>query len=162
MQGIEAMKQTVYDVLMYLFEYFLADDEVEQDPDRVQAELVDAGFGQREIHKAFQWLEELGKQVASGENLCMVSSNRIFTKEEQHRLSCECRGVLLMLEQRGVLDMESREAVIDRALALEADEVSLEQLEWVILMVLFYSPHESNQPVWEQEMVHRHLTGFIH
>jgi Smg protein len=51
---------------------------------------------------------------------------------------------LFRLEQHGVLEPYSREVVLDRVMALESDEIDLEQLKWVVLMVLF------NQPGQEQ------------
>ncbi len=46
-------------------------------------------------------------------------------------------GVLLFLEQIQVLNLETREMVIERVLALDTAEFELEDLKWVILMVLF-------------------------
>jgi Smg protein len=37
----------------------------------------------------------------------------------------------MFLEQHGVLDAEGRELVIDRAMALDQDEVDLDDLKWV-------------------------------
>jgi Smg protein len=69
---------------------------------------------------------------------------RIFSDGELARLSTECRGFLLTLERLGVLSPQQREIVIDRMLALDADELDTEQLKWVVLMVL------SSQPGQEQ------------
>jgi len=44
--------------------------------------------------------------------------------------------LLLNLEQCGVLDPVSREMVIDRLLALDDECIDLDNLKWVILMVL--------------------------
>jgi len=59
------------------------------------------------------------------------------------RLSTECRGLLLTLERAQVLTVQQREVVIERMLALDADEPDTEQLKWVVLMVL------SSQPGYE-------------
>ncbi|HAO24765.1 MAG TPA: hypothetical protein DCQ49_06630, partial [Methylophaga sp.] len=63
---------------------------------------------------------------------------RVFSESEIERLDIQCRGYLLFLEQVGVLDVETREVVIERVLALDSEEIDLEQLKWVVLMVLFY------------------------
>ncbi len=62
---------------------------------------------------------------------------RIYTPEECERLDASCRGFLLFLEQIQVLNLETREMVIERVLALDTAEFDLEDLKWVILMVLF-------------------------
>lgn len=49
-------------------------------------------------------------------------------------------GFLLFLEQIQVLNLETREMVIERVLALDTAEFELEDLKWVILMVLFNIP----------------------
>ena len=49
---------------------------------------------------------------------------RIYAPQESERLSAECRGFLLHLEQLGILNAESRELVIERLLAIE-DEVEI-------------------------------------
>ena len=36
-----------------------------------------------------------------------------------------------------MLDADQRELVLDRALALDQDELDLDDLKWVVLMVLF-------------------------
>jgi Smg protein len=44
------------------------------------------------------------------------------------------------MESSGILDAPTREFVIDRVMALEVDEITLEQLKWVTWMVLFHQP----------------------
>ena len=65
-------------------------------------------------------------------------------------MDTECQGYLLFLEQAGVLNMESREQVIDRVLELEDDDFNLDRLKWVILMVLLNRPDEDNSFFWTE------------
>ncbi|MCW8839822.1 MAG: DUF494 domain-containing protein, partial [Gammaproteobacteria bacterium] len=128
------MKQDVFDILLYLFENYMYDEgELEHDRDTLQLELQDAGFRNNEISKAFDWLEGLSHMnydgvlpVAGGQ-----PSFRIYSDAETTKLDSECRGFVLFLEQMGVLDHATREVVIDRVMALESDEVDLDQLKWV-------------------------------
>ncbi len=71
-------------------------------------------------------------------------SLRIYAPSEMVRLSADCRGLLLSLEEADILRPAQRELVIDRLLALEVDDLTLEQVRWVVLMVL------SSQPGQEQ------------
>ena len=64
--------------------------------------------------------------------------------DELERISTECRGYLLQLEQQGILSPLQREIVIDRLVALDSDEVDIDRLKWLVLMVL------SSQPGQEQ------------
>src|SRR3990172_8808350 len=136
------MKQTVLDVLVYLFEHCIEEDELALDRDTLRGELKEAGFAETQIAKAFDWLEALAKQREGGEasRVARGSSLRIFTAEESEKLTRDSRGLLLYLEQIGVLDARERELVIERAMALEAEEIDIDELKWIVLMVLFNQP----------------------
>ena len=105
------MKESVLDVLMYLFEHYLDEEtEVESDQESLRAELVGAGFPEAEVDKAFSWLEGLTNEHEEGGaiSVARVGSVRIYTGEEMGRLDTRCRGFLLFLEQVGALDVLSR------------------------------------------------------
>ena len=143
------MKENVLDVLMYLFENYI-DDDIEQEPDRdaLAQSLIEAGFPKREIEKAFNWLEDLVEQNPAQSQGGTTQAIRIYADVEMARLDTECRGFLLFLEQQAVLNPALREMVIDRVMALEADEIDLEQLKWVVLMVLFNHPMDDPAHIW--------------
>jgi len=159
------MKQDVFDILLYLFEnYMYEENELEHDRDTLQLELQDAGFRRHEISKAFEWLEGLGtinydsvSPLRGGQQ-----SFRIYSDDETTKLDSECRGFLLFLEQMGVLDHATREMVIDRVMALESEEVDLEQLKWVILMVLFNQPGQEAAVAWMEDLVLDEMVGQLH
>lgn len=159
------MKESVLDVLMYLFEHYLDDDDVDVESDResLKLELVDAGFPEAEIQKAFTWLEGLttDEEVAS-DNRKDTAPVRIYCVEETDRLDAECRGFLLFLEQVGVLDMHTRELIIDRVMALDTATIDLEQLKWVVLMVLFNQPGKEPMYSWMEDFVFDGQAGLLH
>lgn len=150
------MKETVFDVLMYLFDnYFEEDYEINSDQESLKYELIQAGFGDNQVSKAFDWLEGLAlqKDLIQSENLSEKSTLRLFSEPEMEKLDVECRGFLLFLEQSGVLDAYDREVVIDRAMALEAEEIDLQQLKWVVLMVLLNQPGKEAAFTWMEDIV---------
>ena len=49
---------------------------------------------------------------------------------------------------RPVLDADQRELVLDRAMALDQDELDLDDLKWVVLMVLFNQPGSEAAYAW--------------
>jgi Smg protein len=69
-----------------------------------------------------------------------MASLRLYSTAEMARLSVECRGLLLSLEETEILNPTQRELVIDRLLALEVEDLSIEQVRWVVLMVLSSQP----------------------
>jgi len=148
------MKENVFDVLMYLFENYYMDDESPLAPDRevVEQELSKAGFPTREIDQAFNWMEGLTRDHAPA-TLQAERSTRLFSSREMERLDTECRGFILFLEQMGVLSPDARELAIDRAMALESEDLDLDQMKWVVMMVLFNQPGEEAAYAWVEDLV---------
>lgn len=157
------MKETVLDVLMYLCDRYL-DEDTGEDPDQdaLRDELVEAGFAGQEISKAFTWLESLASESEPPAAPAATSAIRVFTDSEAGRLNAECRGFLLFMEQAGVLDGQTRERVIDKVMALEAAGIELEQLKWVVLMVLFNQPGREQPSSWMEDLLIDHHAGLLH
>ena len=143
------MKETILDVLLFLFEnYFYDDPDAVRDRDSLQHSLIQAGFSPAEISKAFDWLEELANQRPAVSSARADGPVRVYAQAETDRLDPECLGFLMFLEQHGVLDADRRELVIDRAMALDQEEVDLDDLKWVVLMVLFNQPGAEAAFAW--------------
>jgi Smg protein len=158
------MKENMFDVLMYLFEHYYMDEETELSPDResLHTELMEAGFPSNDINQAFEWLEGLSvqHQVQAPQT---ENALRIYPAVESERLDAESRGFLLFLEQMGILTPDARERVIDRAMALETDDFDLNQLKWVVLMVLFNQPGAEAAYAWMEDLVFDSLPGgYLH
>lgn len=154
---------------MYLFEYYMDDDnQFSHDQEFLKAKLVEAGFPKSNISKAFNWLEDLiGQQPSEEEqpeNQITPSplSMRIYSRQECERLDTECRGFLYYLEKIDILDTTSRELVVDRIMALESDEFDIEQLKWVVLMVLFNQPSRKEAFTWMEDLVYEKMNGKLH
>lgn len=153
------MKENMLDVLMYLFEHYMNEEpEVSPDHDSLKIRLEEAGFSHGEIAKAFLWLEDLSDQREAGtfinqEPLSSPGTLRIYSNTELEKLETESRGFLLLLEQIGALTPTTRELVIDRALALETDSIELDDLKWIVLMVLFNQPGQEAAYSWVEDLV---------
>ena len=148
------MKETILDVLLFLFEnYFYDDPDAVRDRDSLQAGLIQAGFSPAEISKAFDWLEELANQRPGLAEPRANGPVRVFVEAEIDRLDRECLGFLMFLEQHGVLDADQRELVVDRVMALDQDEVDVDDLKWVVLMVLFNQPGAEAAFAWMESQM---------
>ena len=157
----------MFDVLMYLFETYIHNEaEMRVDQDKLTRDLTDAGFEREDIFNALIWLEKLADyQEGLVEPMQLASdplSVRIFTEEESQRLDASCRGFLLFLEQIQVLNLETREMVIERVMALDTAEFELEELKWVILMVLFNLPGCENAYQQMEELLFETNEGMLH
>ncbi len=156
------MKETVFDVLMYLFQHYM-DDEHPLDPDResLNEQLVAAGFPAAEVDKAFDWLEGLADNRLARDS-APEAALRVFSAAEQSRLDTASRGFLMHLEQSGVIDPTTRELILDRLMALDEEEIDIERLKWVTLMVLFNEPDQEETYDWIENMVFADEAAHLH
>ena len=159
------MKESVLDILIFLFEnYFDADPETAPEPDRetLQEELERAGFAAREVERALEWLEGLvadqGRPAAAPTSRAI----RVFDAREESQLDTGCRGYILYLENIGILNAEQRELVIDRLLALDAAEVEIDQVKWVVLMVLFSQPGQETAYLRMEDLIFENRLDAVH
>jgi Smg protein len=153
------MTGSILDILIYVFDrYMLADAPEVPEREHLARDLERAGFTPAKVERALDWLTDLAfgherPPLPEAQPGVQSSGVRIFSESELSRLSTECRGFLLTLERLGVLAPQQREIVIERMLALDADEPDTEQLKWVVLMVL------SSQP--GQELAFERLDGLV-
>ena len=137
------MRENVLDVLMYLFEtYIETQDENEMSHDYLRVDLSKAGFNSNEIEKAFDWLDKLNEKNTITNDLVDRTSNRVYSKIEMNRLSSNCRGFIEYLEQINILSFSQRELLIDRLLALNTNDIDIDQIQWIVLMMLFSQPNQ--------------------
>ena len=155
------MKESVLDVLMYLFEsYVESHDEPEPNRHELKQELGRAGFHDREIERALDWLDGLNASGAG--NAPKNTAFRVFDVAEQERLDATSRGYLLQLEQIGILQPAQRELVIDRLLALDNEEIDVEQTKWVVMMVLFSQPGQQDAYAQMEDLVYADDSAWVH
>jgi Smg protein len=157
----------MFDILMYLFEnYIHSEAEVMVDHESLTDELTRAGFHQDEIYKALNWLEKLAalQDTDAYPYLTRVGrrSVRVYTDDEMHLLDVECRGFLLFLEQVNVLDFTTREMVIDRVMELDTKFFSIDDLKWVVLMVLFNVPGKESAYSQMEDLIFDEQEGPLH
>ena len=157
------MKDNVLDLLIYLFENFLHMEE-EPRPDRatLKQELDKAGFAANDIERALEWLDGLSGDQVGNVAQATARAVRIFNSQEVLRLDTDVRGYLLYLENVGILSTAQREVVIDRLMALEADEIDIDQVKWVVLMVLFSQPGQETAFSRMEDLVFEDRSGAIH
>jgi Smg protein len=151
----ELMNGTVLDILIYVFDRYMFDEAPEvPERDALARDLESAGFGEANVERALDWLADLAGErlrallLPATDQAAGVQRKqgalRLYTPLELARLSADCRGLLLSLEQVEILSPAQRELVIDRLLALDVDDLNLDQVRWIVLMVL------SSQPDQEQ------------
>ncbi len=157
----------MFDILLYLFENIVNDSaELWVDEDSLTKELKKAGFHEDDIFKALMWLEDLADLQSNDIAPFIVGQSdlttRIYTQDEIMKLDTECRGFLLFLEQINLLDVATREMVIDRVMELEESHICLDDLKWVVLMVLFNVPGKEAAFEQMENLVFEEPEGLLH
>jgi len=140
----------MFEILMYLFEnYFDAGSYPETD--KLERKLSAAGFEEDDISEALAWLSAL--QQHNQENYparLEHAGQRHFAKLELERINWEARQFLLFAEQQHLISAIEREMIIDRAVALQHENLSLDQLKLIMLMVLWNRHQDLDQLLIEE------------
>ena len=128
----------MYDIFVYLFENCHRND-LSHDNELIAKKLTAAGFEEADISEALSWLAGVlhapyRKVAPFPESSRAV---RAYAPKECAKLDEDCRGLVMHLENIGVLDPVLRELVVDRAMAASGRRLSLDQLKLIVLMVLW-------------------------
>ena len=141
----------MFDILVYLFENYYQTD-LHPDQDALARKLTAAGFEHDDISDALTWLQGLtgAKDSALPDSLAESTAFRGYAEVEANKLGVEGRGFIAFLEGANVLTPLLREIIIERAMALAEDSVSVEKLKVIVLMVLWSQQHSIDSLILEE------------
>ncbi len=141
----------MFDILVYLFENYYHTD-LRPDQDVLARKLTAAGFEHDDITDALGWLQGLSAADASTLPASLAESTgfRVCAESETTKLGVEGRGFLAFFEGAKVLTPLLREIIIERAMALSEDRVSVEKLKVIVLMVLWNQQHSIDSLILEE------------
>jgi Smg protein len=142
----------MFDILMFLFEsYFDAGNY--PDTDKLSVKLTAAGFEDNEIHLALDWLSGL-KQLgtASYPDAINHGGMRCYADLETSRISPEALSFITFWEQNKVITPVEREMILDRAVAMGRDNLSLDKVKLIALIIL-WSLREELDPMLVEDML---------
>ncbi len=151
----------MFDVLVYLYENYWRPDAC-PDHDQLTRKLSAVGFESDEIQEALHWLDglamrtgELGAQgpAHAAARAQSASAVRVYLREEQELLGDESIGFISFLESAGVLTPILREMVIDRATAVGAGPLDLDDLKVIVLMVFWSLGEEPDALILDELFV---------
>lgn len=156
------MRDNMFAVLMYLLEKHMGENfNFALNQEILTDELKQVGFHRNAIGKAFHWLKTM-KRAESGieqKKLQNASTNRIFAQYERQRLGEDCLMFVLFLQRVGILTAVTRELVLDCLLAIDEDKLTVVDVKWVVLIVLFNQPREKTAlKLMEQLVLHDEST----
>ncbi|WP_154224287.1 DUF494 domain-containing protein [Marinicella rhabdoformis] len=138
------MNENIIDVLVYLFENYMSEHvnlKEQNTLNHIYHGLEEAGFAKPTIDEAFDWLTALGENQAQ----LKPQSNdaiRIYQGLESEKLDDECIDFITYLEGSGILTPHTRELLINSLLHLNADNIDVDDLQWLALIILFTQPEQ--------------------
>ncbi len=142
----------MFDILMFLFEsYFNAGSYPNHD--KLSLKLSAAGFENEEIHRALDWLTGL-KQLSRDDYPATIndSGSRCYSDIETSRIGLEARRFLLFWEQTKMITPVEREMILDRAVALGRNNLTLDKIKLIALMVL-WNQNDDLDPLIIEELI---------
>lgn len=138
------MNEAVMAVLIYMFENHMQSNcGLQKEKLPLVSKLREAGFEQDDINSAFVWLDHLS--IANGslndQALKQSKSVRIYSDYEYERLGMENFSFIIFLQALKILNPITQELVIDCLFAMQG-EITLADVKWAVLIVLFHKPEE--------------------
>jgi len=143
------LRERVLAIVSIIAQYVMEDRDFLSENDIVE-QLLEDGFEADEIDAAFSWMETLSMQSRSLQASAELAmpTHRVFTAEEDLMISSPARGFLIRLRALGILNDDLQEEIIDKALRLEEEEVSLKEIKALTALTLFTRSQED----WRREV----------
>ena len=142
----------MFDILIFLFESYF-DAGSYPDADKLTVKLNAAGFEEEDITQAVAWLSGL-RQLSLSDYPASInqSGSRCFADLERQRISIDGLRFISFWEQSKMISPIEREMIIDRAVALGRENLSLDKVKLIALMVL-WNQHEDLDPLIIEDLL---------
>jgi uncharacterized protein Smg (DUF494 family) len=151
--------ERVIEIVNYLMKQVYIHGENSCNERELVDSLVQLGYSPQEINVAFKLLYSFPDSVKNvrEENVETVDSRkglRVFSPDEQKKLSITCQGEIIQLMHNSLLTLPELEKILTEALRSEGGEIGLKELTIIIhrviadrerlLMILPPHPSEGN------------------
>ncbi len=143
------MRDRVLAIVNLITQYILEDQGLVANEQEMVQELLEFGFEADEIDAAFTWMETqtLHEEHALSDRLD-IPAQRIFTAQENLALTREARGFLVKLRSLGILDQDTQEEIIERAVDSADEPMGLQDIKQLAVLSLF----SRAQHQWRKEV----------
>ncbi len=147
----------ILDVLTYMFDFIfeVSDSVNEIDDTLLKKELSQAGFDENGINEAFVWLDNI-TALQDGRTRTLtggINSVRIYSQTEKQKIDAPSREFLHFMQNSGILSVTQREIIINQLMSLESDDLSIDDLKWVVMMILGNEAGTSSHQQWLEAVV---------
>lgn len=135
----------MFEVLVFMFENYFANHAMPNN-DVMEQELSAAGFEQTDILGAFDWFQEMKSRLHRADAFYSHkhSGHRVFSETERKKINTESLGFVVFLQQAGVINDMERDLIVDRAMALKQQEITVEEMRWITMIALWNEGREKD------------------
>ena len=135
----------MFEVLVFMFENYFAHHAM-PDADVMGQELSAAGFEQTDIDGAFDWYDEMKYRLTQPDIQYshQYSGMRVFSETELKKINTESIGFVMFLQQANVINDMERDLIVDRAMALKQQEITVEEMRWITMIALWNEGREKD------------------
>ena len=114
------------------------------------------------VDRAFAWLDELNETEGTGPEAPYASALRVYSEAEIAHLGVEAVGYLMHLQHIGILRPAQLEIVMDRLLALGDADIDMEQIKWIVLIVLYSQSDQHEEYARMENLVFEDSPAALH
>ena len=153
------MTNNILDVLTFMFDILFEsaeqDSTQEVDDELLKSHLSDAGFDADRIEKALNWLDNIAALQDGSVTAFDTTHNsmRIYNEIEKNKLDSKARGFIMFMENMGQLSASQRETVIDQVMSLGDSKLTIDDLKWVVMMVIGNSSEAPVPAQWMESVM---------
>ena len=129
----------------HIFQYVQDEDDVVFYEDRITSSLLASGYDSSEISAALLLLKKMNLSDGGGftgsETSCSYGSTSISECDDRLYMSPEAYGLLRKLDQSGIIDGHIHDSILDLAIQLPIDEISVGTVKTLTAIVLLLKHH---------------------
>lgn len=135
----------MFEVLVFMFENYFS-HHATLDNDVMEQELSAAGFDSSDITGAFDWYAEIKSRLTlpAFNYSHKDSAIRVFSNTELKKINVESIGFILFLQQANVINDMERDLIVERAMALKQQVITIEEMRWVAMIALWNEGREKD------------------
>jgi len=129
------------EVLIFIYQNYCDKHDAfelkETDETIMAYELSQAGFNHQDILHAVDWVKDLRRSVQHAQYLHDPAAIRIFCDIERSKINDESLNFLSLLQRSDIITAYERDLIVDRAMVLPQETLSMEDIRWITMMVLW-------------------------
>ncbi len=141
------MRSRIMDIISFIIKEVLDGKDLLETETEIVESLMDQGYSLEEINSAFDWLFSLITKGMVKKGIKPTTSKRILHHLERLKLSSQAYGLLIKMQESGLITFAQQEEIIEQALT-SGEEVGPEEIKRIAGQVVFGNSYHK----WEGDL----------